>query len=478
MNDLEELIDVEDQLEERIPGFEDGFKDVDNSDLPPFYLRILAYCIAAASFATGMYVDMLDSSYTMVTGFCLAFPFLSHWATMGFRYKFDEQITASLLLLDSFLCGMAIVLIQFALVPSIMFAVMTSASVMTVIGLNGWLGSMVSLGIGGFVGAGVFGHEHLFDPPLMVTLVATIGVFCYICVTAYYANQQALVLIEAQKELIKQRSSVARFSRKLAKYLPPQVWGSIFSGKKDVKLETQRKKLTVFFSDIKGFSDISEELQPEALTDLLNNYFNEMSQIASRYGGTIDKFVGDAIMIFFGDPKSRGSQKDAIACVSMAIEMRKKMKVLKQQWHRHGVTKPLQIRMGINTGYCTVGNFGAESRMDYTIIGKEVNLASRLESVAEPGQIFISQGTYAMVKETIMCRDRGSLNVKGFAKPVPIYEVVGFRKDLGATPSFLEHEMEGFSMYLDVDGVKNYDKERVVKALIEAAEKIKNKVIG
>lgn len=477
MSDTDDQITIDKEAE--IEGFNTTPKSVDSpADIPPFYLRILAYCIAAATFACGMYSDMLDNSYSVVTGICLVFPFISHWATMGFRDKFDEQITASLLILDSFLCGLAIVLIKFALIPSIMFVVMTSASVMTVIGQKGWLGSMVSLGIGGFVGAGIFGPQHIFEPPLAVTLVSAIGVFAYICVTAFYAHQQALVLISAQKELINQQNNAARFSRKLAKYLPPQVWGSIFSGKKDVKLETQRKKLTVFFSDIKGFSDISEELQPEALTDLLNNYFNEMSQIASRYGGTIDKFVGDAIMIFFGDPNSKGAQKDAIACVSMAIEMRKKMKVLKQQWHRHGVTKPLQIRMGINTGYCTVGNFGAESRMDYTIIGKEVNLASRLESVAEPGQIFISQGAYSMVKETIMCRDRGSLNVKGFAKPVPIYEVVGFRKDLASQQSFLEHELEGFSMYLDIEEIKNYDQERVVQALLEAAHKVKNKVIG
>lgn len=477
MSETFEQIEIDKEAE--IEGFNTAPKSVNiPADIPPFYLRILAYCIAAATFACGMYSDMLDTNYSVVTGICVGFPFLSHWATMGFRDKFDEQITASLLILDSFLCGFAIVLIKFALVPSIMFVVMTSASVMTVIGQKGWLGSMVSLGIGGFVGAGIFGHEHLFEPPLAVTLVSVIGVFAYICVTAFYAHQQALVLLSAQKELISQQNNAARFSRKLAKYLPPQVWGSIFSGRKDVKLETQRKKLTVFFSDIKGFSDISEELQPEALTDLLNNYFNEMSQIASRYGGTIDKFIGDAIMIFFGDPNTKGSQKDALACVSMAIEMRKKMKVLKQQWHRHGVTKPLQIRMGINTGYCTVGNFGAESRMDYTIVGKEVNLASRLESVAEPGQIFISQGTYSMVKETIMCRDRGSLNVKGFAKPVPIYEVVGFRKDLASQQSFLEHELEGFSMYLDIEEIKNYDQERVVQALLEAAHKVKNKVIN
>src|SRR3546814_8870353 len=112
----------------------------------------------------------------------------------------------------------------------------------------------------------------------------------------------------------------------------------------------------------------SEELEAEALTDLLNSYLNEMSKICLKYGGTIDKFVGDCVMVFFGDPASQGAKKDAVAAVSMAITMRKHMKVLRQQWRAQGITKPMEIRMGINTGYCTVGNFGADTRMDYTII--------------------------------------------------------------------------------------------------------------
>ena len=237
----------------------------------------------------------------------------------------------------------------------------------------------------------------------------------------------------------------------------------IFSGKKSVRLETQRKKLTVF-SDIRGFTELSEELEAEALTDLLNNYLNEMSKIALKYGGTIDKFVGDCVMVFFGDPSTQGAKKDAVAAVSMGIAMRKHMKVLRQQWRAQGITKPLEIRMGINTGYCTVGNFGADTRMDYTIIGREVNLASRLESASEAGEILISHETYSLIKDVIMCRDKGQIAVKGFSRPVQIYQVVDSRRDLGAAPSYVEHELPGFSMYLDTNNIQNYDKERVIQA--------------
>ena len=133
------------------------------------------------------------------------------------------------------------------------------------------------------------------------------------------------------------------------------------------------------------------------LSILLNSYLNEMSKIALKYGGTIDKFVGDAILIFFGDPETKGDKEDACSCVLMALEMQERMHHLKNLWENQGITNPLEIRIGINTGYCNVGNFGSENRLDYTIIGGEVNLASRLESNAMTGQILISQETLSLI---------------------------------------------------------------------------------
>src|SRR5690606_29016939 len=122
------------------------------------------------------------------------------------------------------------------------------------------------------------------------------------------------------------------------------------------------------------------------------------------------------------------------------------------------------IRMGLSTGYCTVGNFGADMRMDYTIIGREVNLASRLESAAEAGEILISHETWSLTKDLVMCRDKGQLNVKGFSRPMQIYQVVGLHRDLAAAPTFVEHELPGFSMYLDTNVIRQYDKDELVSA--------------
>ncbi|MDX1694514.1 MAG: adenylate/guanylate cyclase domain-containing protein [Ketobacteraceae bacterium] len=450
-----------------------------NKDLPPQMVRFLAYLVGATTFGIGLYTQFFDPELWWLIPVALLYPVLSHYFTRPLRDRYPVATDASLLLLDASICGGAFVLMNFSAIPTLFLFLTASAGIMTLGGLRGWGACIGAMFIGCAVAMVIFGLPDIDYkvPELSFIVTVSIATVGYVTVLSYFSFKQARSLLTAQKELERKQSESATLSRKLAKYLPPQVWGSIFSGQTDVKLQTQRKKLSVYFSDIKGFSEISEELQPEALTELLNSYFTEMSRIALKYGGTIDKFVGDAILIFFGDPTSRGHKQDAIACVSMAIEMRKRMKMLRQRWRQHGINKPLQVRMGINTGYCTVGNFGAETRMDYTIIGKEVNLASRLESVAQPEEILISESTYNLVRDTVMCRDRGQINVKGFSKPVPIFEIVDLRKELGASQSFVECELDGFTMYVDIDKIRNYDKDRVIQALESASKRIKEKLI-
>ena len=239
-------------------------------------------------------------------------------------------------------------------------------------------------------------------------------------------------------ELEQQRSRLEGLSNQLAKYLPPQIHDALFAGKYDKQITTQRKKLTVFFSDIKDFTRTAESLQPEALTEYLNEYFSEMTQIALSYGATIDKYIGDAVMLFFGDPESKGVREDARACVSMALEMQEQMLVLQRRWLERGFENPFVIRIGINTGYCNVGNFGSDQRLIYTIIGGEVNVAQRLEASSDPGGILISHDTFVHVDDLVEVQERQAVNLKGIDRSIKTYAVKG-RKAEADKPLRLSH---------------------------------------
>jgi class 3 adenylate cyclase/HAMP domain-containing protein len=212
-------------------------------------------------------------------------------------------------------------------------------------------------------------------------------------------------------------------STKLSKYLSPQIYDSIFSSEKDATLSSSRKKLTVFFSDIVNFTGTTDQMESEDLTLLLNQYLNEMTNIALQHGATVDKYIGDAVMIFFGDPHSDGVVEDANKCLGMAIDMQKRVKELQHEWRAAGYSKPFSLRIGIHTGYCTVGNFGSENRMSYTIVGSTVNLASRIESAAKPDTIFISEDTFLLVKDNFNCKSETAVTPKGFSQPVQLYSV-------------------------------------------------------
>ena len=236
-------------------------------------------------------------------------------------------------------------------------------------------------------------------------------------------EERTAELKDANQRLADQNRLIEGLSQKLARYLPAQVYQSLFRGEIEAEVQSQRKRLTVFFSDICNFTGQAERLEPEALTEVLNTYFSTMTEIARAHGATIDKFIGDAILAFFGDPDSNSAAEDAARCIHMAIEMQRRLAKLAPEFARMGVGEPLQCRIGINSGYCTVGNFGSFERLDYTIIGSPVNVAARLQSSAEPGAILVSEVTRALASNRFNFEPRGKLNLKGIQDAVPAFEV-------------------------------------------------------
>jgi class 3 adenylate cyclase len=268
------------------------------------------------------------------------------------------------------------------------------------------------------------------------------------------------------KELNESHARLNSISQNLSKYISPQIKEMIFNQASDIEVKSKRKKLTVFFSDIKNFTSITEKMEPEEITKVLNDYFQEMNSIALRYNGTIDKFIGDSILIFVGDPISHGEKEDAYNAVKMAIDMRERMRQLRTKWFESGIENPFRVRIGINTGYCTVGNFGSDSKMDYTIIGSPVNLASRLESRADVDEILISYETYALVRDRIECEERDSIAVKGFSDPIKTYRVLDCKKNMQIETSIV---MDGDNYKVELDIAKMDYKQRA-----ELREKLHN----
>lgn len=440
-----------------------------------YVARIFGYAVVAITVLVGLWSDYFQLQASLVIVIALAYPHLVYIASRPFRRQRGYATRQFLIHGDAILCGFFLAYIQLPIELTALFVIMINTSFIVVGSATAWAFCIISLVSGVAAGLLIFGHYNAAPVPVNVYLTAAVGVGLHLAMTAFNSNRQSRDLIRLKHKFQGQVERFQALSQQVSKYVAPQVWESIFSGKRQAKLETQRKKLVVFFSDIVGFSSLSEQMEAEEFTDLLNTYLTDMSRIALKYGGTIDKFIGDSMMIFFGDPRTKGTKRDALACVSMAIEMRRHMLKLRKQWAEHGMTAPLQIRMGINTGYCTVGNFGTESRMDYTIIGKEVNLASRLETEAAAGEILISHETYALIKDKIICRQRGSARVKGFRDPVPLYQVIDYRRDLGANPSFMNHEMEGFSLYLESDKIDAEELDKVADALEKAAQKLRSK---
>lgn len=279
--------------------------------------------------------------------------------------------------------------------------------------------------------------------------------------------------LSEQKALVEEKNATLEaLSAKLAKYLSPQVYQSIFTGRQEAALQTKRKKLTIFFSDIENFTRTAEDLQAEDLTFILNDYFTEMSLIALEYGATIDKFIGDAMLMFFGDPESRGVEEDARACVRMAIAMQRRMRQLQDKWRGRGFERPFHMRIGINTGFCNVGNFGSPDRMDYTIIGGEVNLSARLQSAADPDGVLLSYETYALVRDIVDAEERPLVAAKGIrreVRPFAVTSIFDAERDGGV----VRIAEDGAALTLDLARLSAASRDRVLAALEDAARRLR-----
>jgi class 3 adenylate cyclase len=236
---------------------------------------------------------------------------------------------------------------------------------------------------------------------------------------------QAASLEELNRELEARVSSQVdeiERTRRLSSYLAPQVVRAITSGQTTYAMGNARKQLTIVFADIRGFTDFSDVAEPEEVIGFLNAYLSRMTDLVFKYEGTLDKFLGDGMLVFFNDPLPQPDH--ALRAVQMAIDMHEHAREMRRDWH---LDTPFSLGIGISTGFVTVGTIGSEHRMEYTVVGTQVNLAARLVTVAEPGQIIISQRTRELVRDLVDVQQVGPLTVKGFQRPITAFNVLGMK---------------------------------------------------
>ncbi|MBE7560670.1 CHASE2 domain-containing protein [bacterium] len=243
-----------------------------------------------------------------------------------------------------------------------------------------------------------------------------------------YVGSALVAYVGEQREKAAIKSVFSRIVNK-------EVMEELIADPEALALGGASREVTILFTDIKGFTSLSEAMPPAGVVQLLNEYFTEMVEIVFKHGGMLDKYIGDAMMLVFGAPRPYGSRDEAPRrAVRCAVEMQKKMRQL-QEHYRERSLPMLRMRIGVNTGEVVAGNIGSIKRLEYSVIGDAVNLASRLESNAPVDGVLISQYTYQHVADEVIAHKKPPLVVKGRQQPVDVYEILDVKEPSYAAES-------------------------------------------
>jgi adenylate cyclase len=210
---------------------------------------------------------------------------------------------------------------------------------------------------------------------------------------------------------------------RLKRFFSPQLAEAILSGGAEDPLKSHRREITVVFLDLRGITAFAETAEPEEVMGVLREYHAEMGSLIVEHEGTLERFTGDGMMIFFNDPVVVENPSER--AIRMAVAMRQRVQDLAKRWRKLG--HDLDFGVGIAQGYATIGAIGFEGRWDYGAIGSVTNMAARLCGEARPGQILISRRVYAAVEELVEATAVGELTLKGFSRPLPAYEITALR---------------------------------------------------
>lgn len=225
------------------------------------------------------------------------------------------------------------------------------------------------------------------------------------------------------EDRVRQQVDEIKRMGQLSRYVSPQIAELILKGNESI-FASHRREVTVVFLDLRGFTNFSDGAEPEEVMTVLGQYHGEMGRLIFKYEGTLERFAGDGIMVFFNDPIPTPDHTER--AVRMAVEMQEKVRELRQDWLRRGYD--LDLGVGIATGFATLGNIGFEARIDYGAVGRVTNLANRLSDLAKGGQILVDQKALAKIETIVEYEPLEDMQFKGFARPVPVFNIAGVKK--------------------------------------------------
>ena len=447
-----------------------------------YFPRVCAYLIATSITFWGVDLCGLNIEQAGLLIFLLFYP---HIQLLAVSLCFNHEVGARRsMFFDGLTVGILIVANHYHFIASMSFLASLTMSTLIIarfpVALVNVTAALLVCTVGYWLGTDS-GLISMWDGK---ETAAAALVLLYSALVAGLGFRTTKSLGEKGKQLSMMSDEIMTISNKLRRYVSPQIYSRIADQEKRTARsggnalveraneQSARKCLTVFFSDIEGFTALMDNLEEETVTRILNEYLNAMAEIAIEHGGTIDKFMGDGIMVFFGDPSTSGRSGDAIACIKMALVMREKVSLLRKKWSSEGIFSELHVRIGIHTGYCTVGNFGCDSRMDYTAVGSAVNLASRLEGKASQDGVLISGDTYQLVRDQIRTRERDPVFLKGINRRVEAHDVLGFSEQKEKP---IERQSAGCCIILDPSLMHAGQVKTMLREMIDTIEAIENR---
>ena len=356
----------------------------------------------------------------LLLGYIFAMPVSSFFAVRAEKLPIKLMIWS--MAPDWIIAGHSIVVMGFDPFLMTVFLCSVFANAVSVNGLKVILYSILGCGFAAFIT--ICSLQEIPSPPSSQGIhswPATIFCLGYVSIVGFQSFRMRAKLSQRRKEIESLNTQIKE--QVLVRYLPPDLINDIFDGKISMDTKPHSQQITVLFSDLAGFTKMSEQHGAEVVSEFLNDYLTIMNETIFANKGTIDKFIGDAIMVIFGAPVSMSEEDQAKNAARCAIAMQRGMVLVNEKWKAKGIDE-VSMRIGIHQGMAVVGNFGSKQRVDYTAIGPSVNLAARIETACTPGEIYVSQEVRELLHDEPPTDLAGEFELKGIEGKTSLYKLV------------------------------------------------------